>query len=267
MLGSAAAEIQPQAPVLDRRGEREVEIALGGLEHVLGASRSRRRLLELAQARARAPLRIVDDRPGRLAKRRRSHPVRELDESASADAVGRQLRAQVGPALRGLAHLGDDALERSVVEDLRRDHDALLLEAVAVGRHRPRPAAAHVGVMSAARGETQQAPALEDGRYDGDVGQVRPAGERVVEDVGAPLAVLLAEDCRDGVRHRSEVDGDVLRLHHHLAVGVEERGRGVAALLDVRRVRRADQNRAHLLARRTQRAAQNLEPDRAQWRA
>ena len=48
--------------------------------------------------------------------------------------------------------------------------------------------------------------------------------------------------------------------------GVEQRGRGVAALLDVGRVRRADQHRAHLLADRAQRAGQDLELDRVDRR-
>ena len=44
----------------------------------------------------------------------------------------------------------------------------------------------------------------------------------------------------------------MLRLHHQLAAGVEQRGRAVAPLLDVRRVRGADQDRAHLVADRPQ---------------
>jgi hypothetical protein len=47
----------------------------------------------------------------------------------------------------------------------------------------------------------------------------------------------------------------VLGLHDHLAGRVEQRGRAVAALLDVRRVRRAHEDRAHLLAARPRRRA------------
>ena len=46
--------------------------------------------------------------------------------------------------------------------------------------------------------------------------------------------------------------------------GVEQRGRAVAPLLDVRRVGRADQHRAHLLAGGAQRADQDLERDRVE---
>ena len=44
-------------------------------------------------------------------------------------------------------------------------------------------------------------------------------------------------------------------------VAIEQRGRCVPALLDVRRVRRADEHRSHLLAGRPQGTAQDLERD------
>ena len=58
----------------------------------------------------------------------------------------------------------------------------------------------------------------------------------------------------------------MLGLHHQLAAAVEQRGRAVAALLDVRRVRGADQHRAHLVAGGAQRADQDLERDRVEAR-
>ena len=51
----------------------------------------------------------------------------------------------------------------------------------------------------------------------------------------------------------------MLGLHHELAARVEDRGRAVAALLDVGRVGRADQHGAHLLARGAQGARDHLE--------
>ncbi len=69
-------------------------------------------------------------------------------------------------------------------------------------------------------------------------------------------------DGLDGGGHRAEVDGDVLGLHDELGVGVEERGRAVPALLDVRRVGGPDQDRAHLVADRAQAAGEDLELDR-----
>ena len=64
--------------------------------------------------------------------------------------------------------------------------------------------------------------------------------------------MLLVEHRRHRGRHRAEVHRDVLGLHDHLALGVEEGGGGVAALLDVRRVRRAHQHGAHLVTGRAQ---------------
>ena len=83
----------------------------------------------------------------------------------------------------------------------------------------------------------------------------------------SPGLLVAVEHGRDRVGHRAEVDGDVLGLHHQLAAGVEERGRAVAALLDVRRVGRADQHRAHLVAGGAQRADQHLQRDRVEARA
>ena len=72
----------------------------------------------------------------------------------------------------------------------------------------------------------------------------------------------MRRDGGDRVGHRAEVDGDVLGLRDHAAALVEDRGRAVAALLDVRGERRADQHRAHLLGDRAQRLAEHLELDR-----
>ena len=65
----------------------------------------------------------------------------------------------------------------------------------------------------------------------------------------------------DRVRHRPEMHGDVLGLRDHASRLVEDRGRAVAPLLDVRRERRADQDRTHLLRDRAERAADHLQLD------
>ena len=107
--------------------------------------------------------------------------------------------------------------------------------------------------------------AVQEYRGDqGHVGQVGAAPVGVVEDPGDPGPLLLAEHRGDRVGHRAEVDGDVLGLHHQLAVGVEEGGRAVVALLDVGRVGGADQRRAHLIAGGAQAADQDLERDRVE---
>ena len=168
----------------------------------------------------------------------------ELGQALRAGAVGGELGAQVGTALGRLAHARHELLDRPLVERPRGDHDALLLERAAVGGHRAR--ARGRPRRRDARGWRRSRAArlaVEDGRDDGDVGQVGAAGERVVEDPGDPGGVLCVEHRGDRGGHRAEVHGDVLGLHDHLAVGVEQRGGGVAALLDVRGVRRADQHR------------------------
>ena len=68
----------------------------------------------------------------------------------------------------------------------------------------------------------------------------------------SPGAGSCAIDGGDRVGHRAEVDGDVLGLRDHPAALVEERGRAVAPLLDVRRERGADEHGAHLLGDRAQ---------------
>ena len=65
-----------------------------------------------------------------------------------------------------------------------------------------------------------------------------------------------------GFGHRAEMDRDVLRLRDHATVLVEQCGRAVAALLDVRRERRPDERGAHLLRDRTERCADDLQLDR-----
>ena len=93
-------------------------------------------------------------------------------------------------------------------------------------------------MVGAARGKADQPLRLgEDGRDDGDVREVRAAGIGVVEDPGDAGRVALPHDGGDGGGHGAEVHGYVLGLHDHLAVGVEERGGGVSALLDVGGVR------------------------------
>ena len=94
-----------------------------------------------------------------------------------------------------------------------------------------------------------------------------PPAVRVVEHPCAVGRVRLVAHRGDRGRHRAEVHGDVLGLHHHLPGRVEQRRRGVAALLDVGRVRRADQHGAHLLAGGAQRAEDHLQLHRVDGHA
>ncbi len=264
MLVGAAGEVQQQPLAVDHGAQAQHEVALRRLEHVLAVQLA---VGQRREAGARAPLGVVEHGVGRLAAGARL-PTRlgELGQALRAGAVGGELGAQVGPALLRLAHARDELVERRLVERPRRDHDALLLQRAAVGRHRPGHARPDVGVVRAAGGEAEQRLARREHRRDDrDVGQVGAAGERVVEDPRDARGVFGFEHRRHRRRHRAEMHRDVLGLHHHLPVGVEQRGRGVAALLDVRRVRRADQHHAHLLAGGAQRAGHDLQLDRVEW--
>ena len=76
---------------------------------------------------------------------------------------------------------------------------------------------------------------------------MRAAGEGVVEREDVAGFGVAVEHCVDGLRHRSEVDGDVFGLCDDRTVGVEQRRRAVPPLGDVRGVRAAYQDVAHLL--------------------
>jgi len=52
----------------------------------------------------------------------------QLRDPARAEVLRRQLRAQVAAPLVGAPHLRHEPLQRRLVEERRRDHDALLLK-------------------------------------------------------------------------------------------------------------------------------------------
>ena len=195
------------------------------------------------------------------------HPLLQLRQTAGPDPSGRELRAEIRATLIGLAHLRNELVDRVLVQDPGLDHHPLVAQRPAVGGHRPGGRAADVGVMGAVRRERDQLVSGEDGRDHRDVGKVGPSAVGVVEDPGAAGSVVLIHDRRHRSGHRAEVYGDVLGLHHHLAARVKQRRRRVAPLLDVGRVRRADQHGSHLLADRPQRAGQDLELHRVDHRS
>ena len=111
--------------------------------------------------------------------------------------------------------------------------------------------AADVGVMAAAADEEQDvlAVGIEYRRDDGDVRQVGAAVERVVQrdDVaGLQRKAPVIEDGADALAHRAEVDRDVRRVGHQIAVGVEDGAGEVQTFLDVHAHRGVLQHRAGL---------------------
>ena len=115
--------------------------------------------------------------------RLRAAPFAELVDPPLGQTVRRELGTKVAAALVGVPHPRDELVEDAVVEARRRDHDTLLLEPARVGGQAAGLGGADVGVVSAGDGE-----ARARARDERDVGQVRAAGERVVEDPGLARA-------------------------------------------------------------------------------
>ena len=101
----------------------------------------------------------------------------ELGDAPLCQPVGGQLRAEVPSPFFRVSHPGDEVVHDGVVEAGRRDHDSFLREGARLGRHAPRLAPADVGVMRASDGKAELRPGDER-----DVGQMRAAGVRVVEN-------------------------------------------------------------------------------------
>ena len=135
MLRGAAAEVEHQALAPDNRPQAQLEIAIGGLEHVHRAAYT---VGQRGDACPRAALGVIQHRVGRGPQPCGAVAARELGEAQRPEAVGGQLRAQVRAPLSRLAHLRDDLLDRLLADHAWMDHDALLAQAAAVGRHRPR---------------------------------------------------------------------------------------------------------------------------------
>ena len=183
----------------------------------------------------------------------RPAPLDELREAALGQPVGGQLSVEVAPPLVRVAHVREQDGQQLVVEAHRREHEPLLVD---VGRARGeagRLHAADVGVVRARAGE-----AAGHAGDERDVGEMRAAGEGIVDDVDLAGLRVAGENGGDGLGHGAEVDGDVLGLDDHAAALVEEGGRAVAPLLDVGREGRADQHGAHLLRNGAELRAKNL---------
>ena len=107
----------------------------------------------------------------------------------------------------------------------------------------------------------------EDGLGQHDVRQMGAAaliGVVADEDVAGLHAIgrMPPQDLLDDPDEAAEMHRDVLGLAQRPALRVEQRGRAVPPLLDVRRIARPDQRLAHLLDDGRQRAADHLGRDR-----
>ena len=238
-----------------------MEVALGragGLQHV---ARLADPVLQLGHLRPRPALGVVERLLEAVAVRVQAEALDQRLHPLGARPPRGELCAQVRLALARVPHPAGEVSEGGVVEPGGWDDHTLLLERARVRRHAARLGRTDVRVVRAARREPDEIGPVEERGDHRDVGQVGAAAVGVVEDPRRTRLVALVEDRRHGGRHRAEVHRDVLGLHHHPAALVEERGGGVAALLDVGRVGRTHQHGAHLVAGRPERAEHDLKGD------
>ena len=124
-----------------------------------------------------------------------------------------------------------------------------------------------VGVVRQVHREGDDAAVDEDRFGEDDVGQMRAAtlvGVVAAEHVAwlHLLDRMALQDVRDQADEAAEMHRDVLGLAQRVAMNVEQRGRAVAAFLDVGGVGRADQRLAHFLDDRGEGTADHLDGDR-----
>ena len=153
----------------------------------------------------------------------------ELVDPAFGQMMRSKLRPKVPAALVRVPHLRNETLQRRAVEARRRNDDAFLRESLGSRGEASRLRSPHVRVV-----RTGDRVSEHRSRDDREVREVRPACIGIVEDPRLPWSRIVSPHGGDGFRHRAEVHRDVLGLGHHAAGLVEESGRAVAALLDVR---------------------------------
>ena len=239
MLRRRAGEVELELLACDRDRDAELQLAVRGLEQL-------RRLVAAVGERGDpgpdAPLRVGDELAHRSGDLVAAAARAQLRNPPGAEPLRGELSAQVAAPLVRVPHLRHERVQRRLVEQCGRDHDALLGERARVGGHAPRHRSAHVGVVRPRGGEAELRP-----RDERDVGQMRAAGVGVVEDEDVVGAWVAGDHRGDRRGHRAQVHRNVLGLGDHPAGRIEDRGRAVAALLDVRREGGPDQRRAHLL--------------------
>jgi len=151
------------------------------------------------------------------------------------------------------AHVEQDQIEHLAI-DFAAAHDANgrnanpLLKDFVRRSHRSWESSAYVGVMSAVGDiESRALHSLQkDWKNHGDVGQMRAARIRIVEDSDVTGREANGLDCSlDGHGHGTEMHGHVVAHRDHASPAVEDSAGVVAPLLDVWRKRSAPQGRAH----------------------
>ena len=197
-----------------------------------------------------------------------AHHVVDL---ALAGVHGGDLRLQVAVVLLGHAHVGQHHVEQRlvelalVVELVRRDADAFLVDLGQLPRQRCRHRAAHVGVVDVADGEGDQLvlpedrlPHMQVGRVGADEAAVGIVGDA---DVARPVVADHAHGI--GVVEADEPGGaEIARAGEGHAVGRGEAGGEVLGFLHEGRVRRAEQRERHAVGGRLGVIGEDLQGDR-----
>ena len=179
-------------------------------------------------------------------------PLDECRQSRDAEHVRADLRVEVAAPFVGCPRVRQhERSDRGRVQH-GRDAQTLLEDLSRVRRHRTGSRAAEIGVVGTVRRPTHQRAV-----------EVRRGHERHVVEVGAALERVVHHDlvsrsqphaAREPIDHgthrrghRAQVHGDVLRLHELLPCCVEQGGRAVGPLLDVRAERGTPKDRTHLV--------------------
>ena len=183
-----------------------------------------------------------------------------------AEPICRHLRAQVRqPLVRHLAIKQKQLLNVGVqfafgVKPDRWNAQPLLIDmgAATIGE---------VGMVSGVDRPADDPVVVEDRFGKHDVGQMGAAAFVSViahEDIARPdvLHRIALQNVRNDADETAEMHRDVLGLAERVALSVEQGGRAIAALLDVRGIAGPNQRLAHLLHNRRQRAADDLDRDR-----
>jgi hypothetical protein len=270
--GAREINVQLVTRHVERRVDTQRTVAEAVLLHRIGSFVAA--VGDATDAGTHQPVRVRDERVHRGRHLGRAPPPRQPGQPDAADAQRRELRCEIAGTLRRRAyvrqHDAPDVLDALAAGEQphRRQSQAFLVD-LARQRHRAGRHTADVGMVRAYGNVPDRAAVLTVNRADErEVGQMRAACERIVQQhhiAGAERPVRVQ---RRGYaqRQRAQMHRHVVAHRHHPAGAVEKSARVVAPLLDVRRVRRSPQRRAHLLRERRVEVAIHLQPDRIECR-
>uniref|UniRef100_A0A182IL16 Secreted protein n=1 Tax=Anopheles atroparvus TaxID=41427 RepID=A0A182IL16_ANOAO len=271
-FGSGAGEIAHRRAALrvdaHRQPDRRAVVhVLLGFEH-RAAGAGQRVACDRLQHVAHGQLRVRLHMAHVGLHHRQAVRVDQLRHQLDALLVGGDLGAQIGQVVGEVARAGgarggrgarqalDDRVlpEHAPVDEQERlERGPFLIERGGVGRHRAGRDATDVRVVSPGCHEEHRPGLITGGehrRYDGQIGQMRSSGLRMVgqENVaGFERATAHPQLVLDRLLHGTEVHRDVRRVAHQPPVRAEQGAGEIEPLLDVGRDGRALQDAPHLL--------------------